>query len=462
MGNTGTDHDETELAGEQIPDPDAGHFSSLTGIWRSRGYGKLLEIDESGYTLYEETRISCLPVYGGPLSELAERYVDLVVSPAGNAFSARRATGVTRVGFRRLQALPDTCEELSDEQAEDPLFNFDVLCANFTEQYGLFPIKNLDWPAQCRRYRARITGETDPEALFALMTALIRPLRDGHVRLHAPFAQSSAGAHPALYRRLERELEEADDHRDVLTYLAELREWLREVIHEDYLEGASHQGGSRLLEWGAIRGQAGYLNIRAMAGQSGAIGHPAEDMAAVDELMPRVLQQLGHLPALIVDLRGNGGGYDGVALRLASYLTDRRRLAFSKAARFGAGYTGRQKITLRPAQTAPYGGQIYLLTSELTASAAEIFVLSLLQHPRLTLVGEPTQGILSDTLERHLPNGWFFTLSNELYHSYDGAVYEDVGIPPHIRLPFLARRGRQTGRDPMLERVLYRLIPSGN
>ena len=47
-----------------------------------------------------------------------------------------------------------------------------------------------------------------------------------------------------------------------------------------------------------------------------------------------------------------------------------------------------------------------MLTSELTASAAEIFVLSLLQHPRLTLIGEPTQGILSDTLERHLPNGW--------------------------------------------------------
>jgi C-terminal processing protease CtpA/Prc len=81
-------------------------------------------------------------------------------------------------------------------------------------------------------------------------------------------------------------------------------------------------------------------------------------------------------------------------------------------------------------------------------------VLSLLQHPRLTLIGEPTQGILSDTLERHLPNGWHLTLSNEIYRAYNGEVYEDVGIPPHIRLNYLGRKGREEGKDPMLERVL--------
>lgn len=59
-----------------------------------------------------------------------------------------------------------------------------------------------------------------------------------------------------------------------------------------------------------------------------------------------------------------------------------------------------------------------------------------------------------DTLERHLPNGWHLTLSNEAYQAFDGEVYEDVGIPPHIRLPFLGRMGRESGRDPMLDRAL--------
>ncbi|AXS83283.1 S41 family peptidase [Marinobacter sp. Arc7-DN-1] len=115
--------------------------------------------------------------------------------------------------------------------------------------------------------------------------------------------------------------------------------------------------------------------------------------------------------------------------------------------------TGKQSIHVAPASRT-FRGNLFVLTSELTASAAEIFVLSLLQHPRLTLIGEPTHGILSDTLERHLPNGWHLTLSNEIYRAYDGELYEDVGIPPHIRLYYLGRKGREEGKDPMLERVL--------
>lgn len=437
-----------------ISSPRVHHFSQLKGIWRSRGYGRLLVIGDHDYVYYEETAISCLPVYEGPIADLTHRYVDLRISVGGNSFSARRATGVTRIGYRRLQSLPATCTELSNEQLEDPVFNFEVFCATFDEQYALFTLKDLDWVSHHQRYRDQVTAQTRGEDLFALISAMIRPLRDGHVRLSAPFANSSAAARPAIYRRLMRELQEADDSRDVLSYLAQWREWLREVIHDDYLGGHPQQGGHRLLEWGTIQDRLGYLNIRAMAGQCGRIGYADEDMACIDQVMPRVMQELGHLPGLVIDLRGNGGGYDGVALRLASYLTDRRRVAFSKAPRMGRDFSGRQTVTLRPAEGPVYAGRLFLLTSELTASAAEIFVLSLLQHPRLTLIGEPTQGILSDTLERQLPNGWTITLSNELYHSYDGALYEDVGIPPHVHIPFLGRKGRSAGLDPMLEQAL--------
>lgn len=39
-------------------------------------------------------------------------------------------------------------------------------------------------------------------------------------------------------------------------------------------------------------------------------------------------------------------------------------------------------------------------------------------------------GVFSDTLYRRLPNGWEFTLSNEIYRAPDGALFEGVGIPP--------------------------------
>lgn len=264
---------------------------------------------------------------------------------------------------------------------------------------------------------------------------------------------SAAGQTP-LYDRLESELKSAGDSRDVVTYLSELKESLRDLIREDYLRGTINHGGHHSLECGQLSETTGYLHISAMAGQSETEGDPEKDIEVADTLMQKALKALGDLPNLVVDIRGNGGGYDGVALHFASYLTGQRHLAFTKSARQGEGFTPRQSIQLTPADTRTYQGNLFVLTSKLTASAAEIFVLALLQRPHLTLIGEPTQGILSDTLERHLPNGWLVTLSNEMYRAFDEQCYEDVGIPPHIHMPFLAREGRENGRDLMLDRVL--------
>ncbi|MBW0147514.1 S41 family peptidase [Marinobacter arenosus] len=429
------------------------HFKDLQGVWRSQGYGKILAIEGDRYTLFEETAISCLPLYRGNLQELGHYYEDLAVSPGGQAFSAHRVSGVTRIGFRRLAALPAHAAATPTQDPADPEYNFEIFWRTFDEQYALFDLKGVAWDQAYHTYRRQIQPGSSRETLFATMAAMLRPLKDGHIRLHTPSGHYNAGAHPALYQRLTRELEDANDDRELASYLGDLKDWLHGLIREDYLASGGRHGGNRLVEWGRLSEGIGYLNIRAMAGQSGRTGEPAADLDAIDGVMKAVLADVGHLPNLVVDLRNNGGGYDGVALRFAAYLMDRKRLAFTKSARHGNGFTGKQAIYVNPASET-YRGSLFVLTSELTASAAEILVLALLQHPRLTLIGEPTHGILSDTLERHLPNGWHLTLSNEIYRAFDGQVYEDVGIPPHIRLHYLGRKGREEGRDPMLERVL--------
>ena len=428
-------------------------FTELRGVWRSQGYGNILLIEEDRYTLFEETSISCRKLAAGSIEELGHYYEDLAVSPGGQSFSAHRVTGVARISFRRLKALPVSAAESQIHDKKDPEYNFEIFWRTFHEQYASFELKGVAWDQAYHTYCAQINANTSRETLFATMAAMLRPLKDGHIRLNTPWGHYSAGALPALYQRLTRELEDANDDRELESYLSDLKEWLHDVIHEDYLANGVSHGGNRLVEWGRLNDAIGYLNIRAMAGQSGKSGKPAADLSAIDSVMQRVLEDVGELPNLVVDLRSNGGGYDGVALRFASYLMDRKRLAFTKSARYGNGFTGKQAIHVVPASQT-YRGNLFVLTSELTASAAEIFVLSLLQHPRLTLIGEPTHGILSDTLERHLPNGWHLTLSNEIYRAHDGEVYEDVGIPPHIRLNYLGRKGREEGKDPMLERVL--------
>jgi carboxyl-terminal processing protease len=52
--------------------------------------------------------------------------------------------------------------------------------------------------------------------------------------------------------------------------------------------------------------------------------------------------------------------------------------------------------------------------------------------PNVTHVGQRTRGSLSDVLTKRLPNGWFVTLSNEVYLDGAGKGWEGLGIPPTV------------------------------
>lgn len=428
-------------------------FARLNGVWRTHAYGNLLVIGPEGYQLYQETRVSCLLAYEGTLEELAKFYVDLRISPAGRSFSARRATGVTRVRYRRLTRLPDSCSFGGDPWSHDPVFNFEVFWHTFHERYALFELRGVDWRASWDKFRPRIDHKTGAKRLFATFVEMLEPLRDGHVRLRAPVGHFEAVDISSLEQRVLTP-EERRRGTEAAPVIAQLRERLRDTVREHYLEGKSRRSGHGMMEWGRLDSRTGYLAIRGMAGLSGRLDHPREDQQVAAAAMGKVLRDLGDLPTLVLDLRENGGGYDGVALRIAGFLTDRKRLAFIKSPSKGEGYSSRQRVYVEPRGQARYRGRIVLLTSGLTASAAEILVLALLRRPRLTRLGEATLGILSDVMERHLPNGWTLSLSNELYRASDGALYEDRGIPPHIEIPFLDRSGLRAGRDRILDQVL--------
>lgn len=434
-------------------------LAHLRGVWRSHGYGTLLELSAAGYRLHEETRVSCLPVYAGTLDELARWFKDLRRSPGGQAFSARRATGVTRVRYRRLQALPERCAAGDPQAAVDPEHVFEVFWHTFAERYALFDVRGVDWHALHARFRPEVTPQTPPRRLYELLVEMLRPLRDGHVALHAPFGHFDAGGPSRLHRRIGRELGLPAEAPQVASQVAAAREQARAIVRDRYLHGRLHRSAHGRLEWGHLDQTTGYLAIRAMAGQSGHADQPREDQQAAAAAMTRVMEDLGHLPSIVVDVRDNGGGYDGVALRIAGHFMDRRRLAFTKAPSQGDGFGGRQAICVEPRGRDRYHGRIFLLTSALTVSAAEIFVLALLRQPRVTRIGEPTCGVLSDVMERHLPNGWRLHLSNELYEAADGELYEDRGVPVHEAIPFAHSADLEAGRDPMLEHVLAHPAP---
>ena len=56
---------------------------ALDGVWRLRGYGKILHIHQGNYTNYDITEISCVQERKGTFRGFKERYGRLAINDSG-------------------------------------------------------------------------------------------------------------------------------------------------------------------------------------------------------------------------------------------------------------------------------------------------------------------------------------------------------------------------------------------
>lgn len=138
---------------------------------------------------------------------------------------------------------------------------------------------------------------------------------------------------------------------------------------------------------------------------------------------------------IIIDVRFNGGGQDEVGLEVLRRFNKNRIQIASKKARYKNGYTTKTPIYLEPA-VKPYTKPVYLLTSQQSASATDMMALSSMELKRLKRIGSHTNGAISDALQKTLPNGWYFSLSNEVYTDTNDKYYENIGIPVDFELNY--------------------------
>jgi len=211
------------------------------------------------------------------------------------------------------------------------------------------------------------------------------------------------------------------------------------------------------VQWGTIGGQVGYLRIASMSQLSTSGDDAAANLAAINTIMPNVMSDLQDTKALIIDVRRNGGGEDVVSLAIAGYFTDQPRLAVSKLARSHAGDTNPIDAYIDAATDTPYLNPVAVMAAPDTASAAEIFVMAMSALPQVTLVGESTNGVLSEIMSKSLPNGWEVGLSNEVYTDSLGFNHEVSGVPAQIEAPTFSLEAIDQNRDAAIDAALTSL-----
>ncbi len=204
-----------------------------------------------------------------------------------------------------------------------------------------------------------------------------------------------------------------------------------------------------------------------------------------DALLPAldsVLPALSRAPALVLDIRANGGGRDTVVLQVLDRFLDASALGpawrtrvhnatfrawgrLPATERWAAAYRPyaigdawalTPPDTFRPNPRPPearYRGRVFVLIGDRTQSAAENFLVYLHGQPRFTLVGRATMGTTGQPLFLDLPGGgraWIVTKRNTYP---DGRTYVGTGVLPDVPVEPTPADLR-AGRDGALEKAL--------
>lgn len=419
------------------------HKTTSEGVWRSVGYGRVLLIDTHSYTEYDMTEISCLPFAEGNISD-----IDGTLSISNDTLAI--SDGISMYYYVRSGELPSQCES-KEYDANDPVYIFEVYARTYEEHYAYFHLNGINWDSLYSRYRNKIMPGTSEAELYLLLEDFLAQLNDNHGSIEPT---DDVYTIVDQLNAPEKETETKKEYGDFE---------IANMVTDFYLD-ENLTKDSWLIHWGILENNIGYIQVKAMflyadihlpdslVEEMGYVGAYFEELGSfteqeqvrleisgVSNIMDHVMNDLADTEYLILDVRFNGGGKDEVGLEILSRFNNERRAVAAKKARHQQGYTRKTPVFL-DAHPSPYTKPVYLLTSQQSASATEIMAMSAMQLNHVTRVGSHTNGALSDALPKQLPNGWHFTLSNEIYTDRKGVLYENIGIPVDIELNYPADR----------------------
>ena len=413
-----------------------------TGFWVSDGYGLLVEVSKDGLQAFELTSISCIPGWSATRdSRLKDVFAGnatfhLYDGASGDMKRLHLDGAASDILLRRTSALPARCAAKPDNTPDG---NYAMLWQTFAEQYAFFDLRHIDWQSVNRQFRPKVAPATKPEELFDIFRQMIEPLQDAHTGIEAEDIKKEFDG----WRNDPNHLEKAD--------------WSKaqQVIETSYVRGGLRSFCNGRVQFGKLDHSIGYLRVTAFYGYTDSDNYEMalrELQAALDE----VFRDASKFNGLVIDVRLNRGGDDPLGIEIASRLTSRKYLAYSKVARNNAEgtlhFTDPQESWVTPSTRPGFFGNVVLLIGPDTVSAGETFTMAMLgREPHVTLIGLNTQGVFSDVLNRRLPNGWRFHLPNEVYFTAEQRAFDATGVPPDVRVNFFSLEDLSGARDAAIE-----------
>jgi hypothetical protein len=299
-----------------------------------------------------------------------------------------------------VEKAPDSTNILSAEQREDVLSGAD---RTLRRRAFLVGVDFTTWRTRQPDRQNAINEADSPEDLIRAVNAVLADFNVSHLRLSKPVAQTPR---PRRSSRVGTQPESAPN---------------------------------QSLDTGP--GGVAVLNLRSF-------DDGAYDRAEIE----RLVTQAADAPAIVLDLRGNGGGAVGNLAHLISLFLPEgtpvgvyvgrdtarrfeRERGTPPASAVEAAAWSTRKFTVRRNPIPLPSKPLAVLVSRSSASASEIVAAALRDHANAAIVGQPTAGKVLLSTHARLGHGYELQIPTADYVTTKGVRLEGSPVRPHVSAP---------------------------
>lgn len=311
--------------------------------------------------------------------------------------------------------------------------NFKALWTIINERYCFLDEKEVDWDQEYRVYAKWLAdnkGKLNDLLFFNNMNAMLRQLKDGHVNLVSSF--NSGRYHD---------------------WMGDPTEGNNIYIRDKYYLGQNYfSSGGMKFSLIAVEGDkenpVGYISYPSFSNSIG-------DMKFFFDLM-----NYAKCRALILDIRGNGGGLVDNADKLVSYFIDKKQLVGYTQYKTGPGRKDFSELTpqyITPNEEARWTDKpVVILQDRGCYSAANDFLYKVRVATNVTRIGLPSGGGGGMPAVSELPNGWRVRYS--AVRSFDlNKVSVEQGIDPDIYQANESYYEQPAAKDRIMQKAMEHL-----
>lgn len=408
----------------------------IQGIWKSIGNGYYLEARKDSILLYSYTNRFCYKEKNDYLEGLlnAESHFNLrgdTLEIYLTDFGEKTRFLQTRKNFVKVDRLPSESMSFSEMTALDPEILFELYLETLQENYAFQKERNLDGESLGAAYIDSIP--IDRENLFQSIGEIATLTRDQHTKVISETGKQMQYRITPSAEIVKEAFEEQSEISQLNEYFDLFFRTNFKNISDSLLHGTGFKRANDQLEWGHLTDHIGYLNVHSFSGFLDRGFTRKQQIDSLNVYMQEIMMAFKDKEAIVVDVSFNFGGYDAPALTIASYFTRVPVFSHNSQVYSNLHFYHEDEVIVYPADSAVFTKPVYVLTTDISRSAAEGFAMMMDALPNAKLVGTNTLGTLSGMLGKSIGN-YYTTFSNQKLVNEKNEYFEVKGVQPDIPL----------------------------